>query len=71
MESGKWKLDGEENGNWKMETGRGYEFPISSFQFPIPSFQFPVSNFQFPISSFQFQIPVLPLPNSRLLNPDF
>jgi hypothetical protein len=39
----------EENGNWKMETGRGYEFPVSNFQFQISNFQFQISNFKFPL----------------------
>jgi hypothetical protein len=41
LENGNWKL---EIGNWtgkKMETGRGYKFPLSNFQFPVC--QFPVS----------------------------
>jgi hypothetical protein len=49
----KWKLDGEEYGNWtgkKMETGKLKLAEATSSQFPISNFQFPVSSFLNPAS---------------------
>jgi hypothetical protein len=52
QDSGGRKLEIRNRTGKKMETGRGYEFPVSSFQFPVSNFQFPISSFQFLISSF-------------------